>query len=210
MFCHHQFKPTQPTCLHILSTEPTYQNPPGTLYYPPTQENRGQPIILGGYPSYGPNMIPMHQGPGYHVELQPGPPNQPPTSQSQPIKSEGIHQKITHNFSNHDDLNVSHTLGKTVPGGAQVYHINLDQPPQPPMSVSQSVSKNQSLPSSSQPPTSVTMSHGKGHGPPPQPQITMEKLNDRGGYHPAHLPEAMYRMPILSLPPSMSQQVSLA
>lgn len=139
-------------------------------------------MIIGGYTSYPP-MIPLHQGGGggYHVELQPGPPNQPPPIvQSQPPKGET----------------------KTIPGGAQVYHINLDPSSGPP---SQSASSQQPSgkgpPPSSQPPPPSSVSHGKGHGP-PQPQITMEKLNDRA-YHPSHLPEGMYRMPMLGIPPPM-------
>lgn len=161
-------------------TEPTYQNPPGTLYYPPNaQDNRGQSIIIGGYSSYPPNMMPLHQGSGYHVELQPGPPNQPPPPvQTQPTKVET----------------------KTVQGSAQVYHLDQSSQPPPSQSSSQPGPKlNQSL--SAQPPPSTSVPHNKGHGP-PQPQITMEKLSDRA-YHPAHLPEGMYRMPLMGIPPTM-------
>lgn len=45
--------------------EPTYQNPPGTLYYPSNSQDSRQSIV---YPSYAPNLnIPLISP--YHTEL---------------------------------------------------------------------------------------------------------------------------------------------
>ncbi len=86
----------------LLSVETTYQNPTGTMYYPSNnqQDSRVQSSII--YPTYPPNLNIPHR-PSYHVEISPQ--QQPPSSQSQQMKSDS---KPTQN--------------------AQVYHINLDPP----------------------------------------------------------------------------------
>lgn len=61
-------------------TEPTYQNPPGTLYYPSNSQDSRQSIV---YPAYAPNMnIPMI--PSYHQELT------QQQAQSQALSSEQV------------------------------------------------------------------------------------------------------------------------
>lgn len=66
-------------------TEPSYQNPPGTLYYPPSTQDSRQSIV---YPTYGPNLnIPMI--PSYHQELT------QQQVQSQALASEQVKQKQT-------------------------------------------------------------------------------------------------------------------
>lgn len=141
--------------MYFVFLEPTYQNPPGTLYYPApanSQEQRGGQAIIYPFPSG------IHQG--YHVELQQTA-QPPPPSQSQSSKDP-----------------------KSVPPGAQVYHINLDQ---------SSASAQQSQPppgaklNQSQQSTSV---QHKQHGP----QIGMEKKLDHGYQQSGHLPENMYRI----------------
>lgn len=166
--------------------EPTYQNSPGTLYYPANaQESRGQAII---YPTYAPNMsLSLHQG--YHVELQQVPPPQVP--QSQPPS--GPQHKID---------------SKSVPQGGQVYHINLDQSSGPPQqSSSQSGAKlSQSQPqvqhkSGAPPPAQITMEKLNDRG------YHMDKQQTVQG----HLPDSIYRMPpgmhanIMGLPPQAQQ-----
>lgn len=68
--------------------EPTYQNPPGTLYYPSnSQDSRGQSIV---YPGYAPNLnIPLISP--YHPELS------QQQSQPQSMSSEQV-RNILHLF----------------------------------------------------------------------------------------------------------------
>lgn len=169
----------------VLWNKPTYQNSPGTLYYPANaQESRGQAII---YPTYAPNMsLSLHQG--YHVELQQVP---PPPPQSQPPS--GPPHKID---------------SKSVPQGAQVYHINLDQssgPPQqsssqPGAKLSQSQSQVQHK-SGAPPPAQITMEKLNDRG------YHLDKQQPVQG----HLSDNIYRMPpgmhanIMGIPPQPQQ-----
>lgn len=68
----------------IVITEPSYQNPPGTLYYPPSTQDSRQSIV---YPTYGPNLnIPMI--PSYHQEL-----TQQQVQSQQALASEQVKEK---------------------------------------------------------------------------------------------------------------------
>ncbi|XP_055837847.1 G protein pathway suppressor 2 isoform X2 [Episyrphus balteatus] len=141
-----------------------YQNPPGTLFYQTAsnapshgqQDNRGPAII---YPSYNPNLnLPLRQS--YHMEMQP----QQQSAQGHSSKNDQQSQKPP----------------------AQVYHINLDQPP-----ISQA---------------SGSVSVGSQH----KPQVTMEKISDRyhvelkvdqsghGPPQPTHLPEGVVYTSLIS------------
>lgn len=74
--------------LSIVFAEPTYQNPPGTLYYPSNSQDSRQSIV---YPAYAPNLnIPMISS--YHQELS----QQQQQAQSQALSSEQV--KISHEF----------------------------------------------------------------------------------------------------------------
>lgn len=165
--------------------EPTYQNPPGTLYFPANpQDARGQSII---YPTYAPNLnIAMH--PSYHMELSQGPP--PPQQQQQgppPQSSQSVNQPRA------DSRGDSRADSRPT-----VYHINLDQtPPQ------------QHQQQQQQGPPSQKMQPQKGH----VQQISLEKYHMEKGPVPPppnHMPEGMYRMPmlpagIMALPPQNQQ-----
>ncbi|XP_055311004.1 G protein pathway suppressor 2 isoform X2 [Sitodiplosis mosellana] len=180
----------------VLWNKPTYQNPPGTLYYPSNSQDSRQSIV---YPAYAPNMnIPMISS--YHPELT----QQQAQSQalsSEQVQSQAQHQSQSNQQPTSQSSNTSHDKGK------------------PLQSVSQHSQHSQSQKIQQQ------SSHG-GPPPPHKPhaqQISLEKLNERG-YHlekqqpppvqqSTHISENMYRMPMslssgmLTISPQNQQQI---
>lgn len=119
----------QSTSHFIIFTEPTYQNPPGTLYYPSNQQDsRAQAII---YPSYAPPNLGLPIHPGYHVEITPQPPPHtaaPTSTTAQQTVSGGLeNSNIAIHFKTKD------SMPKFV---QQVPQQSQQQPPQHPQSSS--------------------------------------------------------------------------
>ncbi|XP_031640199.1 putative uncharacterized protein DDB_G0294196 [Contarinia nasturtii] len=189
----------------VLWNKPTYQNPPGTLYYPSNSQDTRQSIV---YPTYTPNLnIPMISS--YHQELsqqqaQSQALSSEQAQQQQPqAQSQSQHQQQSSQQPTSQSSNQSHDKGKPLQSVAQ-------------HSQSQKMQQQQQQ---QQP------SHG-GPPPPHKPhaqQISLEKLNERN-YHlekqqqpsvqqSSHIAENMYRMPMslssgmLTISPQSQQQI---